>query len=271
MRYYSKEDQTLLKLLINKDLSEKLGSFLVGKLLGVDRIALFLQKDANSFLFEPCNGDGVKFKADKTRLTSILSLLDYLEQQGYLYCLDDIDNVNLLFCSSKDPSIAIDSTNSRYTFQEGYIEAKDGQYNMYNKSRLLIMKGHSVSPLLAQKLRHYFAGEIYPAEQLRVLVESDFKPIETLQYEQQMRYARRSLHISWGAFIVSLLTMCVNVPISNSCGRSTINSNQFSIIDSIRMDVSKIRSVGIDLIHNRKDTIQNVRHRPKEVLGTPYY
>ena len=261
MKYYSNEDQEFIRFLILDDSQEKLGSRLVGQLFGVGRIALLLRKDDTSVLFVASNGNCMQIKEDKARLTSLLALLDYLEQQGYLYCLDYTGSEELLFCASHDPQIAVNETKTQYNYQGGYIKDINGKCDMYSPSNILVMNGLAISSPLAQKLRHFLAGEIYPAAQLSDLVENDFKSEEILQYEYQMKYARRSLRVSWGAFIVSILGMCLNVPISNSYGYSTINFRQFTIIDSIRTDVSQINSIisRMNLANMAKDTTSIVK------------
>lgn len=262
MRQYTKDDREIIQILMQNDNQKRLGSLLIGRIFGLEQIALLSRKGECSVLFESSKENGQQIQSHKAQLTDMLSLLDYLEQQGYLYCLDYTGNEDLLFCTSSDPQIAVNKENTRHSHQGGYIEYTNGEYSMYNSSCTMVMKGHVISSLLAQKLRHFLMGEIYATAQLSNLVANNFKAEETLQYEEQMKYAIRGLHISWGAFIVSILAMILNVPLSNRCGYSTINSEQFAIIDSIHTDVSKIRSVTsrMPLINASKDSIQKVKN-----------
>lgn len=263
MRRYSDSDKKIILLILDNNHQKVFGSQLAGTFFGTNGISLMLG-DNDSCLLEAIDGDGEDIKKRKAQFISVLSLLRHLEQEGYIYCLYPADKDDLLFSQSEDVHIAKDGSSYRYTFNGGSIEMDNDEYLMKDNSGAIVMKGTALSEALSTDCRRFLGAIIYPTYQLKELVKNEYKQEEIVQYEKQLGYARKSLYVSWSAFLVSVIAVFINVPISNLFGYSTINSRQFEVVHRVSTELSRIRYAvaGWKSCECDKGTQrQNVRHK----------
>lgn len=239
MRRYSEQDKKIIRLILKDNHQEVFGSQLAGTLFGTNGISLMLG-DNDSCLLEAIDGDGEDIKKRKAQFISVLSLLRHLEQEGYIYCLYPADKDDLLFSQSEDVHIAKDGSSYRYTFNGGSIEMDNDEYLMKDNSGAIVMKGTALSEALSTDCRRFLGAIIYTTYQLKELVKNEYRQEEIVQYEKQLYYARKSLCVSWRAFAVSVIALILTVPISNIFGYSTMKTEQFEVVNSIRTELSRI-------------------------------
>lgn len=263
MRRYSDSDKKIILLILDNNHQKVFGSQLRETLFGTSSISLVLG-DNYSCLLEAIDGDGEEIKKRKVQFISVLSLLRHLEQEGYIYCLSPAYKDDLLFYESEKLEIAKDGISSRYTFKEGSIEVDNDEFLMKDNIGVIVMKGTALAEDLAIECRRFLGAIIYPTYQLKELVKNKYKQEEIVQYEKQLGYARKSLYVSWSAFLVSVIAVFINVPISNLFGYSTINSRQFEVVNRVSAELSRIRYAvaGWKSCECDKGTQrQNVRHK----------
>lgn len=263
MRRYSDSDKKIILLILDNNHQKVFGSQLRETLFGTSSISLILG-DNYSCLLEAIDGDGEEIKKRKVQFISVLSLLRHLEQEGYIYCLSPAYKDDLLFYESEDLQIAKDGISSRYTFKEGSIEMDNDEYLMKDNSGAIVMKGTALSEALSTDCRRFLGAIIYTTYQLKELVKNEYRQEEIVQYEKQLYYARKSLCVSWRAFAVSVIALILTVPISNIFGYSTMKTEQFEVVNSIRTELSRIRYAvaGWKSCECDKGTQrQNVRHK----------
>lgn len=230
MRVYSNEEKHFIKSLLKNHEGMHVGSELVADLFSNDSIALAIFEDGSACLFSALL-ESDKVKTAKLRFFSLIALMESLENEQMIYCVDNVPTL-ALYMSSHDTSLAIG--HNKYTFAGGTIEPVSDKCIMKDTRGNTVMEGRLLSSSLIRKINRFISGELYATSRLRELVENKFKSVEILQYEKQLDYSRKSLRVSWAAFGISLLSTVLNVPISNIWGKSTIIETQYEgIIKSI--------------------------------------
>lgn len=246
MRQYSEEEQRIIKSIIKHSDGFHLGYDLINDLFSNDGIALvILDEGRASLLSLPIETE--KVKSAKLHLFSILSLMEHLEREQMIYCIDK-EPVLSLYMSSQNTSLAI--AKGKYSCDGAIIEDCQGQCIMKDAEGRSVMKGNYIDDSLCHRIRHFFIGDIYATSRLHELVNNQFKSLEILQYEKDLDYARKSLWVSWGAFAISILSVVFSIPLSNKFGTSTMIESQYQgIIDKL----SKIDSI-LNATNSKLDT-----------------
>lgn len=255
MRIYSSEEQHFIKsILMNRD-GMRVGRELVANLFDNDSIALAILDDSRVCMLS-ASLESVKAKTAKLRLFSIIALMESLENEQMICCIDSDPEMSL-YMSSEDTSLAI--AHDKYTFAEGTIEQSHGNYILRDLKGNIVMNGRVLSLPLERKINHFIVGDVYATSRLKELVENEFKSVEILQYEEELGYTRKSLYVSWAAFIISLLSTILNVPISNMWGKSTIMETQYQ---GIMQSISSINKSE----NTKKCVVGSVEKKPVDTL-----
>ncbi len=223
MRVYSNEEQYFIISLLKNHEAMHVGSELVADLFSNDSIALAILDDSRVCLFSS-SLESEKAKTAKLRLFSLIALMESLEYEQMIYCIDNEPTLSL-YMTSRDTSLAFG--HNKYTFAGGIIERTPDKCILKNTVGNTLMEGRYLSLPLERTIIHFITGDVYATSRLQELVENQFKSVEILQYEKELNYTRKSLRISWAAFGISLLSLVFNVPISNKWGRSTISRTQY--------------------------------------------
>lgn len=263
MRVYSNEEKHFIKSLLKNHEGMHVGSELVADLFSNDSIALALFEDGSACLFS-ASLELDKVKTAKRRFFSLIALMESLENEQMIYCIDNAPTL-ALYMSSRDTSLAIG--HNKYTFAGGTIEPVSDKCIMKDTRGNAVMEGRLLSSSLIRKIDRFISGEVYATSRLQELVENKFKSIEILQYETELRYSRNSLYVSWAAFIMSLLSTVLNVFISNMWGKSTIIETQY---DGIIQSISSLgksedtKNCGVDSVVKKPVDTLCVKHNKNE-------
>lgn len=230
MRLYSEKEQSFINQILCHPDGICVAETLTGSLWGSDGIVLFLLEDKRICLFT-VREESEKSRSAKLQLFSLLALMESLEHANMIYGIDLSPTLSL-FMDSEDISLAIDR--NRYTFAKGSIEESHEGYILKDVNGKALMTGEILAQSLGLKMQHFLTGKFYPTSRLQELVNNGFKSLEIMHYEKERKDSRKSLIISWLAFAVAVLSFCLEIPISNRWGKSTITSSQYEeIIKSI--------------------------------------
>ena len=265
MKIISEAEREFLRNVLNHSEGFLAGESLAGDLFGSDSIALFFLEDGRCCLFSGSD-ENEKTDAARRRLFNLVALMNDLERENMICCLDR-EKRNALYLSSQDTSVAVDG--ARYSSNGYVIEENPNAFTIKTALKENVMKGNMLQPTLADTLRHYIDGRVYATSRFLEFVNNDFKSTETLRYEKEIGYARKSLWVSWAAFVVAILSIILSVPISNKWGVSTIKAEQFEglekKIDGIKNEVklsnSKLESVIVASRCEKVDTCGNLQSK----------
>lgn len=263
MKVISEAEREFLRNVLNHSEGFLAGESLVGDLFDSDGIALFFLVDGRCCL---CSGsdDNEKTDAARQRLFNLMALMNDLERENMICCLDQ-EKRNTLYMSSQDTSVAVDG--ARYSSNGYVIEESQNSFTIKTVLKGNVMNGNVLQQSLADTLRHYIDGRVYATSRLQEFVDNDFKSMETLRYEKEIGYAKKSLRVSWAAFVVAFLSVIVTVPISNKWGVSTIKAEQFEKLekkmDGIKNEIkrSKLESVIVASRCEKADTCGNLQSK----------
>lgn len=265
MKVVSEAEREFLRNVLNHSEGFLVGESLVGDLFDSDRIALFFLEDGRCCLFSGPE-DNENTDTARQRMFNLMALMNDLERENMIYCLDR-EKKNTLYMSSQDTSVAV---NGKGYSLDGYvIEEDQDTFTIKTTLGKPVMQGNMLQQSLADTLRHYIEGRAYATSRLQEFVNNDFKSVETLRYEKEISYARKSLRVSWAAFVVAILSVIVTVPISNKWGESTIKGDQFEKlekrIDGIKNEIeisnSKIDSVIASSQCEKIDTCRHIQSK----------
>lgn len=255
MKIISEAEREFLRNVLNHSEGFLAGESLVGDLFDSDGIALFFLEDGRCCLFSGPD-ENEKTYAARQRLFNLMALMNDLERENMICCLDR-EKRNALYMSSQDTSVAV---NVKGYSLDGYvIEEDQGTFTIKTTLGKPVMQGNMLQQSLADTLRHYIDGRAYATSRLQEFVNNDFKSVETLRYEKEISYARKSLRVSWAAFVVAILSVIVTVPISNEWGESTIKAEQFEKLEK-RIDGIKNE---IELSNSKLDSVIAASRREK--------
>ena len=124
-------------------------------------------------------------------------------------------------------NVAVVEENHRYSFEKGTVVFLCGKCVVKDDSCSDIMEGDVCSDLLTQKLWHFFVGDVYETQALVSFVGNDFKLPEVIQYEEELKYTKKSLCLTRITLLTSLFLPFLSIPLSNCFGKSTLTEQQY--------------------------------------------
>lgn len=185
-----------------------------------------------------------RYTSDQTTsLIDTLSILKFLEENGYICSLPQKGYQSLFFYHSQIKDATVTVPHEKYECALGFIfQKRDGVCWMESYQRKKMMTGVLLPKDLTRMLKRYFASSIYPTSKLVELKEQNFKSLEEIYQENQLKEANRNLKISWSALFVSLLMPVFAIFLNNCWGISTIQEPQYQgIVNTINEVKKEIR------------------------------
>lgn len=183
MRTFSELDKDVARRLLSNH-GEKHVSEVLSDCFSLKNFAVFLHgKDSAYMLYaKDCNNNTLL--KSKQRLMSVLSILDYMEQEGMIYVIDSLSSDSFFCHDLNNHNVAVVEDNHRYSFEKGTVVCQSEKCVVKDDSCSDIMEGDVCSDLLTRKLWHFFVGDVYETQALVSFVGNDFKLPEVLQYEE---------------------------------------------------------------------------------------
>lgn len=247
METISEDERLFIREILRHGDCFRVGESLVNNLFGHDGIALFLLDDGTACILA-ASSESEKVKKSKQKLFTLMALMEDLERDNMIVCFEGKHKL-ALYMSSGDTSLAVDR--NRYTFNGGVIEDEKSKFVLKMANDGKLMSGVALARPVSEKLYHFVASEIFATSRLQELSDNNFQSVEALRYEKEISYANKSLRVSWAAFFVALVSVFVNVPISNKWGRSTIDTSQYI---NITNSITGIREE-VQMVNRRIDSI----------------
>lgn len=226
MRTFSELDKDVARCLLSNH-GEKHVFEVVSDCFSMKSLAVFLQgKDSAYILYaKDCNYNTLL--KSKQRLMSVLSILDYMEQEGMIYVIESLSSDLFFLHELNEHNVAVVKENQRYSFEKGTVECQSGKCVVKDTSYSDIMEGDACSDLLTQKLWHFFVGDVYDTQTLVSFVGNGFKLPEVLQYEEELKHTKKSLCLTRITLLTSMLIPILCIPLSNRFGKSTLTEQQY--------------------------------------------
>ena len=159
-------------------------------------------------------------------IVDIVSLLEYLDKEGYIYCIPTDINQPYFIYESSEIDVGINDDDS-YTISNGKLELKGEAADFYDSTHTLILRGICCQKELADKILHYFKCIIYPTESLKDLVRNNFETLEVISYKREIKEAKISRNFAWAALIISLLLPFGMTFFNNRFAKTEITDYQY--------------------------------------------
>ncbi len=216
---------------INKENKKNLKRMdsVIGHLFKPDKSALLLHD--NVYLF---TSDETKTTEMLVLSAQIISLIDSLQKEGYIYLIPNKDSYFLQ--DGVESSITI-NTHGDIGCCLGYF--KQGPSN--NILRLDIKDISYISvdipKALERALKLTLCNYVFPTAKLHQLVNNNFAFGEELRFKKELKYTRIGLCISLLALAISLGAPFYMTKYNNKHAVTTINSNQIKEIEKDLLNI----------------------------------
>lgn len=190
----------------------------------------FLPEDLCVVEYEDFNIDLIadsegSISASFSRLVEIISLMDYLESTGYIYCLKDssADNFPNLIINKDVAFVRENASTISFKFNDNEYRIKDGAANIVIDGVKEALTINRLSDPFRDKVSHYFNNYVYKTEPLQQLKADKYDVPE-------LKNAKRSLVWTRISLIIALLVPILIIPIENACSKTTICEQQYNRI-----------------------------------------
>lgn len=139
MRTFSELDKDVAKRLLSNH-GEKHGFEVLSDCFSMKSLAVFLMGKDSSYMLYAKDCDNNTLLKSKQRLMSVLSILDYMEQEGMIYVIDSLSSDLFFLHELNDHNVAVVKENHRYSFEKGTVECQSGKCVVKDTSYSDIMK-----------------------------------------------------------------------------------------------------------------------------------
>lgn len=164
-------------------------------------------------------------------IIDIVSLLEYLEKDGYIYCIKVDINQPFFVNESSEVKVGIDSDKDSYTISNGKLKIEEGEKaNFYAPTYDLVLSGNCCQKELSDKILHYFTCVVYPTESLHELVHNKFETLEMISYKREIKEVKISRNFAWAALIISLFSPFGMTFFNNKFAKTEITEYQYKEI-----------------------------------------
>ena len=207
-------------------------------------------------------------------IAKIMSLIDSLQNEGYLYLIPNKEN--LFIQNEADSSVSID-TYGNISCCKGNFFMKDCDISIEVEKVLFI--SIAVPEKFEESLKSVICNYVYPTTKLLELVKNDFAFGEELRYKTELKNTRRGLWISLIALFISIVSPFWMTCYNNKYAVTTIDSSQinkivyaiqnldnFVCVDSQLVEEQNVAYDTLEVQCTQKNKIDSMEHKGKVVI-----
>lgn len=221
MRKLDEVDKQIIRDICNiKESDIRTVSSIIAYLFKVDEYALLVYDKIFAL-----KAEGVDSTSIIVLMAKIMSLIDYLQNNGYLYLIP-----NKEFCfiqDGADSSLTID-TYGNVNCSRGKFVKNDCDISL--EVGAVSYESIAIPEKFEETLKEVICNFVYPTTKLQELVNNDFAFGEELQYKTELKYTKRGLYISLFALFISIASPFWMTCYNNRYAVTTIDSSQISKI-----------------------------------------
>ena len=221
MRKLDEEDKRIIKNISNVGEGEiKTVGSLITHLFKADKSAILVYDKVYLFTER-----GVDSSSMLILMAKILSLIDSLQNEGYLYL---IPNKDYLFLQDGFDSSVTVNTHGDISCRRGTFERNASVMSIVLDNRPFV--SIDLPEKIEEALKMIICNFVYPTAKLHELIKNDFTFGDELKYKTELKYTKRGLLISMIALCCSIVAPFYMTDYNNKHAISTIDSIQFNRI-----------------------------------------
>ncbi len=255
MKNFSKIDKQIINDLLQQDASDMpIITSYIKHYFKNNNVAIFSTNSREEVFILYQNQEYYK-KAIKL-IIDIISLLEFLEQEGYIYCIKIETNQSFIIYESSEIDVGI-TNNGSYTISNGRLEIENGTAKLYDLTNNLILSGSCCQKELTHKILCYFRCIVYPTETLKKLVQNNFETLEVISYKREIKEAKISRNFAWAALIISLFLPFGMTFFNNKFATTEITEYQYKeIIQKMEKLSESPNSINKNQIQSEDSTLK---------------
>jgi hypothetical protein len=270
MKRLDDEDKQIIRNISNiKDNGIKTVGSLIAHLFKTDESALLIYDKI--YILTAGNADSTVILV---LMAKIMSLIDSLQNEGYLYLIPNKEN--LFIQNGADSSVSID-TYGNISCCRGIFVIKDCDISLEVEKLLFI--SIAVPEKFEESLKRVICNYVYPTTKLLEFVKNDFAFGEELRYKTELKNTRRGLWISLIALFISIVSPFWMTCYNNKYAVTTIDSSQinkivyaiqnldnFVCVDSQLVEEQNVTYDTLEVQCTQKNKIDSMEHKGKVVI-----
>lgn len=246
MRKLDEEDKQIIINISNVGKGEiKIVGSLITHLFKADKFALLVY-DKVYLLTE----QGVDSSSILVLMAKILSLIDSLQKEGYLYL---IPNEEYLFLQDGFDSNVTVNTYGDISCSRGTFERIASVMSIVLDNRTFV--SIDIPKKIEEALKMIICNFVYPTAKLHELINNDFTFGDELKYKTELKYTKIGLGISIIALFFSFVAPFGVTHYNNKYAITTIDSIQFNRIVQVIKSINIMECKDSQLI--KKNTKEN--------------
>ncbi len=270
MKRLDDEDKQIIRNISNiKDNGIKTVGSLIAHLFKTDESALLIYDKI--YILTAGNVDSTVILV---LMAKIMSLIDSLQNEGYLYLIPNKEN--LFIQNGADSSVSID-TYGNISCCRGNFVIKDCDISLEVEKLLFI--SIAVPEKFEESLKRVICNYVYPTTKLLEFVKNDFAFGEELRYKTELKNTKRGLWISLIALFISIVSPFWMTCYNNKYAVTTIDSSQinkivyaiqnldnFVCVDSQLVEEQNVTYDTLEVQCTQKNKIDSMEHKGKVVI-----
>ena len=270
MKRLDDEDKQIIRNISNiKDNGIKTVGSLIAHLFKTDESALLIYDKI--YILTAGNVDSTVILV---LMAKTMSLIDSLQNEGYLYLIPNKEN--LFIQNGADSSVSID-TYGNISCCRGNFVIKDCDISLEVEKLLFI--SIAVPEKFEESLKRVICNYVYPTTKLLEFVKNDFAFGEELRYKTELKNTKRGLWISLIALFISIVSPFWMTCYNNKYAVTTIDSSQinkivyaiqnldnFVCVDSQLVEEQNVTYDTLEVQCTQKNKIDSMEHKGKVVI-----
>lgn len=222
MRKLDEEDKQIIRDISNiKGSSIRTVSSLIAYLFKADKFALLVYDKIYILTAE-----GVESTPILVLMAKIMSLIDYLQNDGYLYIIPNEE-----YCFLQDgsnPEITINTNGDIICCGGCFVKEPCGMKIVIDNKPFVSIE---IPEQFEKTLKKVVSSYVYPTTKLTELVKNDFTIGDELRYKTELKYTRIGLGISLVALFISIAAPFYMTEYNNRHSITTVDSVQINRIE----------------------------------------
>lgn len=222
MRKLDKEDKQIIRNISNiKENDIKTVGSLIAHLFKADKSALLVYDKIYILTTESTDSTAIL-----VLMAKIMSLIDYLQNDGYLYLIPNEEHYFLQ--DGFDSKITINTNYDIECCRGHFVKGPCGmRIEIDNKSFVSI----EIPEQIEKTFKMVVCSYVYPTTKLVELVKNDFAFGDELRYKTELKYTRIGLVISIVALLISIAAPFYMTKYNNKHSITTVDSIQIHRIE----------------------------------------